>query len=778
MATRAAAHMFASMLRRLSEVVVRRRWWVLGGCLLITLVAALVGRGLFDRLGYAVFYDPAAESTRGATLAKTRLGEGDPDVVALYRFPDDLTADDPGVQAAVAGLLRRVAADPSVARVVGPSGPLAERFVSADRRSTFVVLSLNGTPRTKAAELPRLRRSLDLQLPVSPARHALEVQPELGGLVPSGRALTRIARESLARGERIALPLTGLLLVIIFGSLVAALLPLAIGGLSIVLALALLDLLSHFAPVDAFAVNVVTILGLGVAIDYALFLVSRYREELARGIASGRHAGRALRQEALTRAVETAGRSVLFAGVTIAASLGGLLVFRQPFLRSVAVGGLAVTLLAATLALVVLPALIDVLGDRLERGRLPWVGRRDPQRGFWRRLAAAVIRRRVVVCVGVTLFLVGLALPFRRLQPSRADVRALPANEEPRQVADRLQRDFPAASLQPISLMVRLDGDLVEGDRLGQLYDYTERLRRVPGVVRVDSLLSFARVHDRDGAEELSPLLQRYTARAASMPGSQPGLGAVLNGRYTIVRAISSAPPDSAVAQQQIAALREIAPPPAGQVLVFGQAAALYDFAASLRARAPWMLVVVMISMFVILSLAFRSAILPIKAMLMTALSLTASFGAVVFVFQDGRLQHLLGYTALGTTDATLPVVLFAVVFGLSMDYEVLILNRIREAYLRTRDNRAAVIEGLAQTGRLVTSAAMIMVVVFSAFAVAPVVFVKALGLGMGLAVALDATVVRMLLVPSTMALLGRLNWWMPSFRLDAGPHAERQPHG
>jgi RND superfamily putative drug exporter len=745
------------VLRRLTEAVLRHRVRVVGFAVVAALFAALVGRGLFGRLGYAVFYDPAAESTRGAQLARERLGEGDPDVVALYRFPDGVVAEDEPARDGVSELLARVGAEPQVTRVVGAVGPVAPRFISADHKSTFVVVSLHGTPKEKAALLPQLRRGLRMALPAAGNAPAVVIEPQLGGLVPSGRSLTRIAGESLARGERIALPITGILLLLIFGSLVAALLPLVIGGLAIVLALATLEILSHVIAVDAFAVNVVTVLGLGVAIDYALFLVSRFREELAKRSSWDP----SWRRRALARAVETAGRSVLFSGVTVAASLGGLLVFRQPFLRSVAVGGLAVTLLAASLALVVLPATLDLLGERLEQGRL-FRRHYHARVGFWHRLAEVVISRRVIVCVTVTAGLVVLALPFRRLQPSRADVRALPPTEEPRQVADQLRRDFPSTTLLPASLLIELDGDLNNEDRLGRLWDYTRRVAAVPGVSRVDSLFTFAKVHDREHAEDLASLMARY--HAPSTPRGQPGLGAILHDNTTVVRVISSAEPDSAQAQRQIAALRALAPPVGGRVLVFGQAAALYDFAHSLKARTPIMLAVVAVAMFVVLFLAFRSVVLPIKAMLLTSLSLTASFGAVVWVFQDGRWQHLLRYQAVGTTDATLPVVLFAVVFGLSMDYEVLILGRIREIWLRTHDNRGAVAGGLAQTGRLVTGAALIMVVVFSAFAVAPVVYVKGLGMGMALAVALDATVVRMLLVPSTMALLGRLNWWAPRF--------------
>jgi trehalose monomycolate/heme transporter len=720
--------------------VVRHRTLVLALCLLTAGAAALYGRRLFDRLSYGGFRDPTAESTRGADLARAQLGEADPDVAALYRLPDG-GFDDPSVRAALTSTVERVSRDPQVSRVVGASGPMPARFLSSDRKSTFVVVSLRGRDRDKVAALPRLRSLLRLELP------GQTVSPELGGLVPTGQALTRLARESLKHGEAIALPLVGVLLVVIFGSVVAALLPLAVGSLSIVLALAVLALLSQVLPVDAFAVNVVTVLGLGVAIDYALFIVDRYREERRRGEALS---------PAISRALETAGRSVLFSAVTVATSLMGLMVFHQPLLRSIAVGGILVTLLAALLSLVVLPAALALIGDRLERGRLPLLGRRRTDDGIWRRLARAVIRRRVLVSVSMTLLLLTLAAPFRRVLPSRADVRALPAQDEARRVAEEITAHFPQAPLSADSLLVIMDDDVVKEDRLGELFDYSDRLRHQPDVARVESILSYAGVQDRDHAEELAPTLASYAAG-----NQQAALRSILHGRYVLLR-VTPKSTDAQETHLRLRALRQVPPPRASRVLLFGQAAQLDDFAASMRARAPWMIVLVGAAMFVILFFAFQSLILPLKAMVMTALSLTASFGATVFVFQDGRFERLLGYHSTGTTDASLPVVMFAVVFGLSMDYEVLILNRVREAWIATGDNRGAIVEGLARTGRLVTGAALLMIVVFSAFAAAPLVFVKALGLGMALAVALDATVVRMLLVPSTMALLGRLNWWRP----------------
>jgi RND superfamily putative drug exporter len=757
------------VLERLTWAVARQRRWVIGGLLLAVVAALILGRGMFRRLGYPVFFDPKAESTRAANLARSVFGDSDPDVLALYQLPDDVArrhgVEDPRVHEALRRALDAVGRDPAVARIVSQLTPGAsQRFISTDRRSTFVLISLRGTPRAKADALPRLAAQLGLALE-EPGRggQLTQLRPQLGGQVPAGLGLTHLAETSLVRGERLALPFAAILLIAIFGSAVAALLPVVLGGLAIVLALGLLSVLSHVLAIDAFAINVVTILGLGVAIDYALFLISRYREErFASGDDGVDEEVRTMR--ALARAVATTGRLVLFSGITVVASLAGLLVFGQPFLRSVAIGGMAVVLLAALLALVAVPALISMLGPRLERGRRPHLFgfTDDGSHEFWRNLARSVVQHRVAICVGATVGLMLLATPFARLQPSRADVRSLPPNEEARRVAEILPRDFPETAMTPLSVVVEMREDIADGDQLGDLFDYTERLKALPTVQRVESMFYYAQVRDRSAAEELQTALQQVVSRPSS-PRAQ-ALGAIMHGRYARVSVISSAQPDSTSGQKLVEQLRAVAPPPDARAQVFGHAAAMYDSARSMRDRVPWMMLVVCSAMFLVLFIAFRSAILPLTAMAMTTLSLTASFGAIVYIFQDGRLQSLLNYQALGTTDASLPVVMFAVIFGLSMDYEILILGRIREAYQRTRDTEAAIVEGVARTGRLVTGAASIMVVVFSAFAAAPLVFIKALGLGMALAIALDATVVRMLLVPSTMALLGRWNWWTPSW--------------
>jgi RND superfamily putative drug exporter len=690
------------MLGRLTRAVVRRRWWVVSACVALTACAALLGRDLFARLAPTAIVDPSSESARAAERVRRHFGERDPDLLLVYVI-DKKDARSPTVAAALAGAQAEAADDPSVSRAVGPATPfVGRRFVSDDGHLALIVVSLRGDAREKAEAMARLRPRVSLAL-----ADGTTVAPTVGGLTASAQSLTRLARTSLVRGERLALPIVALLLVLLFRGVIAALLPVATGAIGIALALGALSLVAHVVPVDAFALNVVTILGLGVAIDYALFLVARYREERALTT----HAA-----DALVRAVETAGRAVLFSSVTVAASLAGLFVFPQRVLRSIAIGGIAVTLLAAALALVVLPAVLSLVGRRIERGGR---ARLEPAHAltFWRRVAKAVMRRRITVALAVTAALFVLALPFRRAHTARADVRALPAAEEPRRASELLAQALP--SLAAPSHLV-----LVEGADAAALDRLTTAARAIPGI-------GAAQIEERtDGA--------------------------------AILRATSDAAPESADAAREVRALRTLAAPTGARMLVYGPAAIELDFVSSLKSRTPAMLALIGLAMFVALFVAFRSVILPLKAMVLSALSLTASFGAIVWIFQDGRLSRLLAYEPRGTIDATLPIVMFAVVFGLSMDYEILILGRIREEYQRSGRNADAIAEGLAHTGRSVTGAALLMGVVFGTFGAAPVLYVKALGLGMALAVALDATIVRMLLVPSTMALLGRLNWWAP----------------
>jgi RND superfamily putative drug exporter len=535
------------------------------------------------------------------------------------------------------------------------------------------------------------------------------------------------------------------LLVLIFGGLVAASTPLLIGGLAIVGALLVTRLLTLFTDVSIFAINVITLLGLGMAIDYSLFVVSRFREEVAAGHDT---------PAAIRRTLATAGRTVMVSGLTIALALASLLIFPQVFLRSMGLGGMAAVLVAMIASLTVLPALLAVLGPRIDALRVPLPWRRRPAdhpapagaghpartaggdsartgggypasaagggssaRGGWARLARSVMRRPVLYAVGVTLVLLGLALPTLGMTWGGFDERVLPAGTEARVVSERIAGGFPDGTAAPVSV-------LVSGSSPEQAQRYAERVGALPGVTDV-----------RVGAER----------------GDSSLLSVAYRGE-----------PTGAEAERVVLAVRDLPPPDGADVLVTGRTAANMDQLDSLGARLPWMALIMASATLVLLFLAFGSVVLPIKAVLMNLISIGASFGVVVWGFQEGHLAGLLNFTSTGFIEPTNPILMLAVLFGLATDYEVFLLSRVREEWDRTGDNTAAVATGLQHTGRIITAAALLLVVVVAGFATGGIMFLKMIGVGMIVAIVVDATLVRALLVPATMRLLGRWNWWAP----------------
>ena len=688
------------MFETLGRATYRRRRWVLAVAAAFLVFAGVWGTGVFGSLTSGGFEDPGSQSARSAAVAAADLGRDDGDVVVLYRSADR-TVDDPAFRQAVTGTL--AALPPAdVARTVDWYGTRAPGLVSVDRHSTYAVLTLVGDEQQRTDALERIEDRL--------AAPGLETS--VGGTTTVGRDINERVSADIARAETLSVPILLVLLVIVFGSVVAAGLPLAIGAIAILGAFTGLRVLTLVTEVSVFSVNVVTILGMGLAIDYGLFVVSRYREELARGLDP---------RAALVRTMSTAGRTVAVSGLTVAVSLSGLLIFPQVFLRSMGAGGIAAVLVAVVAALTVLPALLAVLGRRVDA--LPVRRRRTrpvPDAGAWARLARSVMRRPVLYAVGVIAVLLALGAPFLHVAFGGIDARALPAGTESRQVTETVQRDFPANATDPIQAVVTLPGYAAAS----ALDDWVAEARTVPGVTS-------ATVVERGDR----------TARVDLGFGGDPmGAGA----RALVDR------------------VRDVPAPPGGTVLVGGTTAQLADLLASLGRLLPLVGLVVAGATVLLLFLAFGSVVLPIKALLMNALSLTASFGAIVWIFQDGHLSGLLGFTSTGTLEATQPILVLAIVFGLSMDYEVFLMSRIRERYLATGDNTEAVAAGLQRTGGIITTAALLLVVVIGAFSLSGITFIKLIGVAMAIAIVVDATVVRALLVPASMRLLGRWNWWAP----------------
>jgi RND superfamily putative drug exporter len=701
------------MFEALGRVMYRRRRWVVALALAVVAFAGVWGTGVFGQLTGGGFEDPDSESTRAGEVATAALGRPGTDVIVLYRS-DDLTVADSQYRAAVTESLDALP-DSVVEAAVTFWSTQAPNLVSADRHETYAVLTLAGDDEDqRRAGLDEIHADL----------HADGLEVQVGGGVAINRDINEMVSSDIGRAEAISLPILGVLLVIIFGSIASAGLPLAIGGVAILGAFTALRGFATFTDVSIFAVNVVTIIGLGLAIDYGLFMVSRFREEMRKTTSV---------EDALARTMATAGRTVAVSGVTVAISLAGLLIFPQVFLRSMGFGGTSAVLIAMLAALTLLPALLAMLGPKVDAWSVrPWLRRlfrRSPaaaggESGAWARIAHAVMRRPVLITVVVAGVLIALALPFLRVEFGGVDERVLPQGTESREVAETLQADFPPSTSGPIQSIVTLADPIESPAGQAALQGYVDDVAALPGV---------------DGATVTQAAGD--TARVSIAYGGDP-IGEEARALVGDVRAVPV--------------------PDGGEALVGGQAAALEDLLSSLGSLLPWMGVFVVATSFVLLFLAFGSVVLPIKAVVMNVLSLGASFGALVWIFQDGHLSGFLGFTPTGFVEATQPILILAIIFGLSMDYEVFLMSRIREQYDLTGDNTTAVATGLQRTGGIITSAALLLLVVVGAFSLSGITFIKMIGVAMLIAIVVDATVVRILLVPATMRLLGRANWWAP----------------
>jgi uncharacterized membrane protein YdfJ with MMPL/SSD domain len=637
------------------------------------------------------FEDHASESVQARAAVEGAGGRSaSPDMVVLVRGAAQGRIDQ------VAGALR----DPGVAAVVAPRDGRPRALVSRDGRSAYLLATFrSGVDEETLAE--RLQKRVERQPGVTAG----------GGQLAFAQVSEQV-QEDLARAEMLAFPLLFLLSLVVFRSVVAALLPVIVGAATILTTFVWLRLVNTAEPMSVFAINLITGAGLGLAIDYSLFVVSRFREELATG---------AERADALRATMRTAGRTVLFSAVTVAAAMAALIVFHLRFLFSMGYGGVLVALSAAVVSLTLLPALLAALGPRVNALSLKrWqvaIDRDAAQvrAGPWYRFSQLVMRRPGPIAVGASVLLIALGLPFLRIQFTGVDATVLPRDRSARVVQDALDTEFPPGRTAPVYAVARTgDGAAVRA--------YAQRLNDVPGVVGVGAPQRFGELWRVD------------------VVGRAHGL--------------------SDPAKQLVRDVRDIPAPFAVQV--GGGAAGFLDQQSSLRGSLPLALVLLCTTTLVILFVMTGSVVLPIKALVMNLLTLSAAFGLLVLIFQDGRLEGLLGFEAQGALESTQPILLFCVAFGLSTDYGVFLLTRIKEARDNGASDRDAVAIGLERTGRIVTFAALLFCIAIGAFATSQVVFIKELGVGTALAVLIDAFIVRSLLVPSLMALLGRWNWWAP----------------
>jgi RND superfamily putative drug exporter len=725
----------AGVFKQLARFALRLPW--LG---LVVLLATIVLGSVFasrtvaalDPGGFEV-YDSEAQQTQARLEA--RFGQPEIDLLLLVRGEEgESLRGDPRLDA----LIERLDELDAVERTIGPDE--LEQAWGKNGDEAVLLVAVAGDHLCKQRDYDEIEALV---------RNTEGLEVEIGGPLAANVNAQRLAREDLLRSEIIALPLALLFLLIFFRAWLPALLPLLIGGFAVTSTTLTLWLLGELGTMSLFALNIVVFLGLGLAIDYSLFIVERFREELG--------VGNEVRTS-VCQALATAGKTVAFSGVAVMVSLIALAWVPVVMLRSMAIAGAVVVLLTNVGALILLPCLLALLGERVGPGK-----KIDAQR--WGRVARVVLRRPGLVCVGVTALLLLVGSPLLRMQTATTDARAFPPDSQVHQVEAALADPSRFAvdpsnthtlliETEPGSTIPSAEG-LISAESLVRLRDYADAIAKIDGVVAVRGL--------QEGLAELDPEeLAETLAFPESLPESvREKLGSVLDGRATVLTVLSDLPATSPAARDQLEAILAAAPPEF-EVEAAGETAHSRELQSALGDHLPAAAGTVAAASFVILVFAFGAPVVSLKAVIVNVLSLTASFGALVWVFQDGRFEGLLDYESVGTIDPTVPVMMFALIFGLSMDYELFLLSRIREAYERHWDNRASVIEGLSKTGPIITTAALILIAVVASLMTGTMTFIKQLGLGMALAILVDASLIRIALVPTTMVLLGRANWWSP----------------
>ncbi|WP_405193746.1 MMPL family transporter [Streptomyces anulatus] len=707
------------MFERLAELAIRRSRSILVVAAVALVLMGAVGAGAFGKLLGGGFDDPSSPSSRAAVVIDEKFG-GETNLVLLVSA-DDGSVDSPAVRRSGQSLVADLKEEKGLTNVVSYWDTGSPDLRSADGREAMVLAHVTGD---------ETRQQENAQQVIDDYTGAQDggLTVRAGGGAAVGSDLSSQVVDDLILAEAIAIPLTLVLLLFVFGSVVAALLPLVIAVIAILGSFAQLSLLGSVTDVANTATNLTTALGLGLGIDYALLMVSRFREQLSAGVSV---------DDAVRSTVSTAGRTVAFSAATVAAALGSLLVFPQYFLRSFGFAGVGVVAVAAVSTLFVMPALFVVLGHRVNSGRLPWVkrGRADDRTPLWGRLARTVMRRPAITALPVLAVLLLAASPLLGIAFGTPDERVLPEGAESRQVATVLREDFDGS--EESALHVVIDQPVAEAP----LASYAAGLSGLDGVVRVETGSgSYA------GGEP-----------TATGPGN-PALGRPEAQRITVVSALE---PKSDAAQSLVKEVRATDPPAGASPLVGGTDAQLVDSRTSIGDRLPIAVALIVVTTFVLLFLFTGSVVQPLRALALNVVSLAATLGVMTWIFQDGALSSLLGFTA-QPMEMSMTVLMFCIAFGLSMDYEVFVTSRIKELHDLGEDNESAVTHGLGRTGRIVSAAALLLAVSFFAFGTAEISFMQMFGLGSGLAILIDAIAVRGVLVPAAMRLLGRSAWYAP----------------
>ncbi|MEV6603327.1 MMPL family transporter [Kutzneria sp. NPDC051319] len=677
----------------------RRRWIVIIAVLVLTVIGGAWGSGVNSRLTQGGYDDPGSQAAHVDKIIEDTIGKQGGDVVVLYTAPAGKTVDDPDLARRIND---RLAALPSadVSKVVSYWNTHVPQLADAGKTHGLATITLASTDQTRQREQ---YAAIADQLVVD------GVQTQIGGQAPLQKTITDKSMTDVEFAEFVSLPLVLVLLVVIFGSVVAAFMPVLVGGLSILGALGVLRLISLGLDVNAFAVNVASLLGLGLAIDYGLFTVGRFREELAAGRDTA---------EAVRRTVATAGRTVAFSATLLVIALAGLMVFPLDFLKAVAYGGMSAVAIAAIVSLTLLPALLSVLGLRIDKLSVPWRRGKtaNPEPRWLNRVAGTVMKRPALFVVPIVAVLLVLGAPFLNVKFGAADEKQLPPSDPGRQAIESITRAFPSTGNSVASIVLR--GKALDQASVGTLVADAGKI-----------------------ASDVHPVGAKGDVYVFT--GNLPG------------------DPLGDQAKDAVTSLRALPHPDGTEVLVGGFTAKLADSTQSIFDRLPWMVAILVGATLLLMFLAFGSVLLPVKAVVMSALSLSATFGVLTFVFQDGHGAGLLDVTA-QPMQVGVMVLIGALVFGLSTDYETFLLSRMVEARNKGLSTAEAVRTGLVRTGRMISAAALLLIVVTGAFGLSSIVIMRFIGVGMIVALVLDATVVRLMLVPAVLRLLGNAAWWAP----------------
>jgi RND superfamily putative drug exporter len=754
-----------SWLARLGRLMVARRWWVIVAWTVLLPVAGIFAAQLPSRLAFGGFEVPGSQSAVVERDLAERFPGQVPDSAVIVVHQPRLTVEQPAFTAVVDGIAARVRAVPGVAAVQSWRVTRSPSFVSPDRHTTYLVAGLSGGQDGSMTTAPKVAAAAGAAVPPG-------FQVATGGAAATWERFDKIGKVDLERAERVSLPISLLALLLAFGGLIAAGLPIMLALAGLVVGMGGLYFLAGVTDLNIFATNTASIIGIGVGIDYALFIVTRFREELRRGYPSA---------EAVPRTMASAGRAVALSGTTVIVALAGMFLVDIQAMRSMAVGAMLTVALVVVAALTLLPAVLAVLGPRLDHLRLPRSRAVRPRReGFWHRWATAVMRRPWAFLLASLAVLAVLSAPVAAMRLGQTGAGSMPRGEEPRVALERLAASFGAGVVGPIEIIVDTPGGAPASANLDRIRRLTELLRRDPAVVQVASLGSIPPEVLAGGTARLDPALRAVVAGLTNWDR-----GADL-ARVTV---ISRDRPESRTAEDLVGRVRDRYLPAAGlagRARVGGTTALDVDITAQLARRLPLIVAAVLVLSFLLLACAFRSLLLPLKAVAMNLLSVAAALGVLVAVFQWGWGQRLLGFTSEQHLGQLTPLFLFCVLFGLSMDYEVFLLSRMREECLRSGSNELGVARGLEATARTITAAALVMVTVFGAFAAGRLVSFKEIGFGLAAAVLIDATIVRIVLVPAAMKLMGDWNWWLPSaldrwlprvqLEPDERPLPEREP--